>query len=260
MATWNDAFNLSPANADNPLYGASKIRETRLEVDERLEQEHVFHDTTATGQTIHRAGSAVAFYADYSDGVANEALDEETEPTTRPDGSTSLTAADAGRLRVDSGTGIIRVWTGTYWKKVTTYDFDAFEVDITIPTWHKIDVPTNGWALSKTGAWTAGKFEVAQGGAEIDFSSVITAGATRVKCFARSGSSTKSYVAARAKGDTDYAASGGFTYSSPIYFAMILCDGDAQVEIPLNEDGIAEFAVGNAAVDLYISYPFAEFY
>lgn len=88
MATWNDAYNATPAGNTSPSLGDDHIRDVKEELDYRFNQEHVFHDTASTGETIHRQGSAVAYF-------------QTAEPTTRPDGATGFGTGDSGRLRVD---------------------------------------------------------------------------------------------------------------------------------------------------------------
>lgn len=77
-----------PANTEYVKDGALEVREVKKALRIRLEKEHVaLGDSSAGGE--HKAGSAVAYY-------------QSSAPTNRPDAATALTAADNGRLFVDS--------------------------------------------------------------------------------------------------------------------------------------------------------------
>jgi hypothetical protein len=98
--TWNAAFELTPADTDNPGAGDDRIREAKSETRQRANQEHVWLGTASTGESVHREGSARAYY-------------EATAPTLRPDGLTALGASDDGRIWVDSDGTNASVWTGS---------------------------------------------------------------------------------------------------------------------------------------------------
>jgi hypothetical protein len=120
MATWNDAFNQQPAGSDDPAEGDDRIRELKVEIDGRLNQEHVFHDTTTTSQSVHRAGSARVYY-------------QAAEPTLRPDGVTALGASDSGRLWVDSDDVTLKkIYNGTAWVALDLSVDDISCGDITL--------------------------------------------------------------------------------------------------------------------------------
>ena len=98
--TWNQAFEDTPADTDNPGAGDDRIREAKSEVRQRADQEHVWLGTASTAETVHREGSARAYY-------------QSSAPTLRPDASTALGASDDGRIWVDSDTNDSYVWNGT---------------------------------------------------------------------------------------------------------------------------------------------------
>jgi hypothetical protein len=101
VATWNSTYEDSPKGTDSPTQGDDAIRDVKSEVQQRVNQEHVFLDTASTGATVHRSGSARIYY-------------QATEPALRPDGATSLDSSDTGRIWMDSDDDTIKgVWTGT---------------------------------------------------------------------------------------------------------------------------------------------------
>lgn len=103
--TWNLAYEATPAGSASPAEGDNEIRNTRLEVRSRVDQEHAILNTSTTGQSVHKPGSAVVYF-------------QAAEPTLRPDGLTSLNSNDTGRLWVDSNNdNLLRVYndvSGTY--------------------------------------------------------------------------------------------------------------------------------------------------
>jgi hypothetical protein len=107
MTPWGTSFESSPAGVDSPTTGDDSIRQLKSSVRERLEREHI-NGTEEDSETHgwHREGSAKAYY-------------ESAAPTNRPNVSTApavaLSATDAGRLWIDSDTGLSYVWTGAAW-------------------------------------------------------------------------------------------------------------------------------------------------
>ena len=103
--TWNLAYEATPAGSASPAEGDNEIRNTRLEVRSRVDQEHAILNTSTTGQSVHKPGSAVVYF-------------QAAEPTLRPDGLTSLNSNDTGRLWVDSNNNnLLQVYndaSGTY--------------------------------------------------------------------------------------------------------------------------------------------------
>lgn len=89
MASWTVSWEATPAGADSPALGDDHIRDVKLEVRSRLDQEHMILNTASSGESIHRAGSARVYF-------------QAGEPTLRADGVTSLDSNDDGRLWVDS--------------------------------------------------------------------------------------------------------------------------------------------------------------
>ena len=92
MATYNAAFEASPAGADNPKYGDDKIRELKTEIRLRQDHEHVWKDSTSTTGGVHLPGSAKSFY-------------QETAPTNKPNSDDGiLDDDDLGRSWINSTT------------------------------------------------------------------------------------------------------------------------------------------------------------
>ena len=113
MATYNAAFEATPAGTDAPSTIDDKIREFKEAVTARIGNEHGNYKNTAEGADgseaadwVHREGSARAYYC--SDA-----------PTQRPDEATALDSTgsnDDGRLFVSNGTyHPIKVWSGGSW-------------------------------------------------------------------------------------------------------------------------------------------------
>lgn len=103
MATWNSAFEATPAGSDVPSAGDDKIRELKGAIRERLDKEHVMDLTSGllAEDGWHESGSAKAYI-------------QASAPTTRPDGTTALSSADNGRI-----------WIGTSSNTVYVYDHSA---------------------------------------------------------------------------------------------------------------------------------------
>ena len=101
MATWDLAYEAIPAGTDSPTAGDDNMRDMKLEERQRLDQEHVWLNTASTGETVHREGSARVYF-------------DNTEPTLRPDGVTSLDVNDDGRIWIDSNnSNLLTVYDGT---------------------------------------------------------------------------------------------------------------------------------------------------
>ncbi len=117
----------SPAAGDVVSVGAAQIRYLRGAVRQRLLKEHVEPAAGNVGGE-HKAGSAVSYIGDYSGAF----------PTLRPDGATTLTADDLGRLAYNTDDGQYRILTnhvGPVWSipgytPTTVYDG---EESITFP-------------------------------------------------------------------------------------------------------------------------------
>lgn len=107
LVTWDTSFEAKPAGSRSPKYGDDDIREHKQAVRERIAKEHVM--TTGTG--------TVALHGWHLSGSARGYVQTGTGPTTRPDGSTSLGASDAGRVWFDSGEDYTpHVWDGSSWQ------------------------------------------------------------------------------------------------------------------------------------------------
>jgi hypothetical protein len=108
--TWNAAWAADPLDSDSPSQGASEIREVKDAVEERMKNEHTTYTGDGTSGTAlidwnHKEGSAKAYY-------------EATEPTQRPNASTALSAADAGRIWIDSDDGAVYYYSGSAWTEI----------------------------------------------------------------------------------------------------------------------------------------------
>jgi hypothetical protein len=106
---WDAAFEASPAGSDSPALGDNKITELKSAIRERVEKEHDLATSTGTfaSHGWHKLGSAKVYYGT-------------SAPTVRPDGSTALTSADAGRMWINSSTYAVQVYTGTAWVGVAS--------------------------------------------------------------------------------------------------------------------------------------------
>lgn len=104
--TWDATFIAAPQGTESRRLGDDRIREFKTAVTERAELEHVWSASEASsGHGWHREGSAKT-YVDAS------------EPTTRPDGATSLSSGDAGRLWVDSDDDVLYYYDGSAWTAI----------------------------------------------------------------------------------------------------------------------------------------------
>lgn len=106
---WDAAFEASPAGGDSPALGDNKITELKSATRERGEKEHDWAISTGTyaSHGWHKLGSAKVYYGT-------------SAPTVRPDTSTALTSADAGRIWINSATYAVQVYTGTAWVGVAS--------------------------------------------------------------------------------------------------------------------------------------------
>lgn len=99
--TWDDAFEGSPADTDEARYGASKIRDLKVAIRERLELEMNFKAGT---QPLLKAGkAAVCFY-----GTTAEI--------------NALTGMSVGALAWDSTTNQLKRWNGASWEVLAVKD------------------------------------------------------------------------------------------------------------------------------------------
>ena len=99
MPNWNQEYEDAPTAEDNPSLGYDEFNKLKRGVRQRVENEHRFDFSTptASAQAWHRQGSAVCYV-------------QETEPTTRPDGTTSLTSSDDGRLWFKPSSYSLRIY------------------------------------------------------------------------------------------------------------------------------------------------------
>jgi len=91
LVTWNTSFEDNPSGNDSPSYGDDEIRLLKTGIRERFEKGHTMNlgSGTVAADGWHKSGSAKLYY-------------QAAEPTTRPDGTTALTADDNGRRWVRS--------------------------------------------------------------------------------------------------------------------------------------------------------------
>jgi hypothetical protein len=114
MANWDSAYEGLPEDSHNPQDGNEHFQEMKTNITDRMGLEHRWDPTgTATyggasGQGWHLEGSAIAYY-------------ESAGPSNRPDGSTSFTALDTGRLWIDSDTGFLHYYNGSTWVGLTKF-------------------------------------------------------------------------------------------------------------------------------------------
>lgn len=148
MPTWNTSFEQTPAGSESPSLGDDRFRELKTATRERLEKEHVqiLSSGLAGEDGWHRGGSAKVYF-------------QSGAPTTRPDGSTALTAEDNGRVWISSTDYKLRVYNHA--AGVTSADRwvlenDQMPVGMILPfAGETASVPTgwllcNGTAVSRT--------------------------------------------------------------------------------------------------------------
>lgn len=108
MSNWDTQFEQSPQDDDSPSDGPQEFTQTKTYFRERFENAHEFDLATPDleDQGWHKEGSAKSYY-------------QESTPVFRPDGETSLTAEDNGRLWIRPSTGEQRVYEHPSWTTVT---------------------------------------------------------------------------------------------------------------------------------------------
>lgn len=97
-ASWDEGVPLITSPRSN---GALEIKSLRQGTNVRASKEHVAYDASSVGGE-HKAGSAKCYY-------------QAAAPTMRPDGVTNLSAADYGRLWIDSDDGSLYKYTDLGW-------------------------------------------------------------------------------------------------------------------------------------------------
>lgn len=102
---WDES---APADGDFISAGALEIRDDRIGVEIRLKKEHVQPADDVVGGE-HLPGSAKAYTGT-------------SDPTLRPDTSTSLDSDDAGREFINTSTGSLRYFDGSDWQFVKIAD------------------------------------------------------------------------------------------------------------------------------------------
>ena len=149
---------LVPANTDQISTGAEDIRELKEQIAVREAIEHVAWAGAGVGGE-HKEGSAMVYYAASDD------------TPVRPDGATSLSSADKGRIRFNSDDQLIRVYSGSDWVTAgyePTANFMTFNDGVN----HVIDetpVPVkDGLSIKTTGDNPALKVEATYRGDAIE--------------------------------------------------------------------------------------------
>jgi len=109
LITWNNSFEANPQDNDSPKYGDDEIRNLKEAIRERFEKAHTMNTAVGTvgPDGWHKSGSAKLYY-------------QTSEPDTRPDGTTALTADDNGRRWVRSSDKREYVYVHPDWVAVTT--------------------------------------------------------------------------------------------------------------------------------------------
>jgi hypothetical protein len=109
MPDWNAGFEASPAATDDASQGDDRIRELKNAISVRLAHEHAF-SMAAPSEAVqgwHVDGSARCYVA-------------AAAPTTKPDGTTALSAADNGRIWYDTATDGFYVYSHPDWVQVNS--------------------------------------------------------------------------------------------------------------------------------------------
>lgn len=99
---WDATLPTDSANvSDIPV----EIRDVRKGVEIREKKEHVLNAGSSVGGE-HKQGAAVSYH-------------QNSAPTLRPDGSTTLDASDKGRLWLKATDNSLWIWDGTAWQHST---------------------------------------------------------------------------------------------------------------------------------------------
>lgn len=111
MAVADSSFVVSPADSDPINEGAGEIRDTRQAFVERMAKEHTMYTNSGDGTVAAdgwlRSGAAKVYV-------------QASAPTTRPDGSTALSATDNGRLWADSDNNLLYMYSHPNWVSLTS--------------------------------------------------------------------------------------------------------------------------------------------
>lgn len=101
-ASWSNSIPLDSANvADVPV----EIRDLRAGTKLRADKEHIAYANSSAGGE-HKQGAAVSYH-------------QNSAPTLRPDGVTTLSAADKGRLWLKATDNSLWIWDSTAWQHST---------------------------------------------------------------------------------------------------------------------------------------------
>lgn len=94
MSVWDSLFDSFPIGDGKPKVDRAKIGETALQLRARMEKDHIWNVSEST-DGFHSQGSGRSYYGT-------------TTPTKRPDGSTSLSADDNGRIWADTNDNSVK--------------------------------------------------------------------------------------------------------------------------------------------------------
>ena len=127
--TWNSSFMLVPQGSAEPSSLDTAITDLKQGVFERVTKEHTMDlgSGVPTEDGWHRAGSAIVYVGSVA-------------PTTRPDGTTPLNAADKGRVWFDVNNLLLKVYDGSDTPSSSSWLFKPIGI---IPT-SRPRFPVNG--------------------------------------------------------------------------------------------------------------------
>lgn len=150
MVTWNTTFESEPADGDDISAGAGEIRDLRVGVRERADEEHSWGPGADDNDGRHLPGSGVAFTRTGATGPTALTAMSQTLPVSADGSGRALTDKDKGRLWVNEGGQL-------YWYKDTTDTWVLVNnIDPTADTGQfDSDEMTADDDIDSTGAWTA---------------------------------------------------------------------------------------------------------
>jgi hypothetical protein len=114
MPSWTSTFEATPAGSSSPSDGDDRIRELKVAIEERMQNEHTTHNDTYSNGTVakdwlHKSGSASAYY-------------QSAEPDKYPDETTSLDSNAKGRLWFNPDKTELKVYDGSSWLDLIIQD------------------------------------------------------------------------------------------------------------------------------------------
>lgn len=145
MVTWDTAFHAEPANTDDIADGAKTIRETRIGVEERADEEHNWGPGAGENDGRHLQGSATAFTTEgTTTGPTKISVPATAMPVVADGAGRALDAKDQGRLWVNEG-GQISSWSGSAWVLNNNIDPALMADSDSITATHSL--PNGGWTV-----------------------------------------------------------------------------------------------------------------